>query len=106
MKQLTKGERDGLIAYSRKPDNLPSAFAIGEILADLRLAIFKEFQDALHDYLRKGPESSWSIVLGDPVPKKAASILSLKPEGLDGEIRRFVQPWRPEVNNRPVGKGG
>ena len=91
--KLTKGARDCLIAYSRKPDNLPSALAIGAIQDDLRNAIRKEFQDELYDYVRDGLSPLWSIDGEDPAnwagtnwARGGNSILSLKPEGSDGRI--------------------
>ena len=85
--KLTQGARDCLIAYSRKPDNLPSALAIGAIHNDLKNAILKEFQDELCDYVRDGLKPSWSIHREDPVNwAGGVLILSLKHEGSDGEI--------------------
>ena len=40
---LTKENKTCLIAYSRKPENLPLALAIGAIQDDLKIAIITEF---------------------------------------------------------------
>lgn len=107
--KLTQGARDCLIAYSRKPDNLPSALAIGAIQDDLRSAIRKEFQDDLCDYVRDGLSPSWSINNTEHPDNwaKRVWILSLKRKGSDGEIGVTPNDG-PRLSGRTLlrGRGG
>ena len=49
---MNQEERDCLIKYSRKPDNLPLALAIGAIQVDLRIAIITEFLEGLRECIK------------------------------------------------------
>ena len=51
---LTKEDRDCLIAYSRKSENLDLALAVGAIQVDLRIAIITEFLEKLREYVQAG----------------------------------------------------
>ena len=51
---LTKEDRDCLIAYSRKSENLDLALAVGTIQVDLRIAIIAEFLENLRGYIQAG----------------------------------------------------
>ena len=53
---LTREDRDCLIAYSRKPENLCLALAVGAIQVDLRIAIITEFLEELREYVKAGLE--------------------------------------------------
>ncbi len=51
---MNQEERDCLIKYSRKPDNLPIALAIGAIQVDLKIAIMTEFLEELRECVKIG----------------------------------------------------
>lgn len=51
---LTKEDKTCLIAYSREPENLPLALAIGAIQDDLKVAIITEFLKELQKYVKDG----------------------------------------------------
>ena len=51
---MNQEERDSLIKYSREPDNLPLALAVGAIQEDLRIAIMTEFLEELRECVKAG----------------------------------------------------
>lgn len=51
---LTEEDRDCLIAYSRKSENLDLALVVGAIQVDLRIAIITEFLENLREYVQAG----------------------------------------------------
>ena len=101
---LTKEDRDCLIAYSRKSENLPLALAVGAIQVDLRIAIITEFLEDLRECVQaslKERNMPWcippvQIKEKDYKTKGWVSILSIKRK----ESKREIILYKDEESQR------
>lgn len=102
---LTKEDKTCLIAYSREPENLPLALAIGAIQDDLKVAIITEFLKELQEYVKDGLQGKnlpWCVtVCLEPWQEDSLIpamwydnilILSITREGSNREIGLYL--WR------------
>ena len=107
---LTQEDRDCLIAYSRKSENLPSALAIWAIQEDLRVAIMTEFLEELRECVTAGLKKRklpWCI---SPVQIKEKDykttswvpILSMKRKESEREIILYKEGenWRTYLGGK------
>ena len=89
---MNQEERDCLIKYSRKPDNLPLALAIGAIQENLRVAIITEFLEELWEYVKNGLQRKnlpWCVTThpNQSQWRGESLILSITREGSNREDR-------------------
>lgn len=104
---LTKEDRDCLIKYSRKPENLPLALAIGAIQDNLRIAIITEFLKGLQEYVKAGLNNKklpWCVT---QVPREKEEddilILSIKREELKRDVGLYKwmgKEWQTYVGGK------
>ena len=88
---LTPEDQACLIAYSRKPENLLSALAIGAIQDGLKIAIITEFLEELREYVRNGLQRKnlpWCVTAypNQVTWRSATLILSITREGSNRKI--------------------
>ena len=113
---FTKEERDCLIRYSRKSDNLSLALAIGAIQVDLRIAIITEFLEGLRECVKAGLKERtlplpWyippiQIKEKDHKAKGWVPILSIKRKESEREIILYKdeEKWRTYLGGKCHGE--
>ena len=95
---MNQEERDCLIKYSREPDNLPLALAIGAIQVDMRIDIRIEFLAELQKCVKAGLQQwknlPWSVTVHPHQlqGKRDILMLSITREGSNWEI--VLREWQ------------